>query len=478
MGLGPNGMGNFELPGGAERMSWEDAQAQGAGGRGAFTSGNDSPFRDYQNGLAARLSRQVNGEDSLSRLQLQDSTNQNIAQQRAMAAGAAPNNVAMAQRLAQQQTGSINQGFGHQAAQLGIQERNAAANALAGLSGQARGQDLQNNQFNAGMQLQNRGQNDQYSLGQGQLATANATGMQRGTMGYEGNQTTRYGIDKQYPEQSGSDQLWGMLGAVAPYAAMAFMADGGVATEPTEAIVGEAGPEAILPLGDLIGANAKRPEAGSLASLNAPEDDAWKQDYLRTLASQPPKSKDAATNAVSQGLGTFMMLKGMKDKKGGANPAEQQALAGQANKPSLVGIDSQMQPTIRPPTIMGNGGIVTKPTHTIIGEAGPEAVVPLDKLPALVERLQQSVGRPQAVAGDYQPAPARQHADILQRSLHGPVGESRSDVSVVSHERDPIRERPWQAMAQAEAAQRAADEAQAQANYLRRFSTQNYGVNR
>lgn len=339
---------NYNLPGSFERGGYFNGQMETAhdpNQRGANLSGNNSGFRNYQNDLAARLSRQVNGEESLSRLQLQDATNNSMAQQRSMAASASPGNTAMAQRLAMQQQGAANQGFGHQAAMLGIQERNAAANALGGLSTAARGQDLQNNQFNAGMQAQNRAQNDQYGLGMGQLALGNAMGQQRGGMAYEENQTNRRGQDLNIPPPvSPGERIMGGLEAVAPYA-------------------------------------------------------------------------------------------------------------------------------------LAKGGIVTQPTHAIIGEAGPEAVIPLQHLPELIARLQQSVnhhagmvaGRTKMAAPD--PRAEQVRAATIQERLKSPV-------SVVSHERDPIRERPFQASAQAENAQRAANEAQGQADYLRRFASQNYGVNR
>jgi len=426
-------MDNFNLPGWQARDAWSENQAVQAHNRAAPQSANDSQFRGYQDSLAQRLSRQVNGEDSLSAIALRNSTNQNLAQQRAMAASASPGNVAMAQRMAQQGAGTINQGYGAQAAQLGIQERNAAANALAGLSGQARTQDLQNNQFNAGAQLANRGQNDQYALGQGQLALANATGQQRGTMGYEANQTQRYGIDKNAPkEPSWWEKGIGMAAQLAP---LAFMAEGGVATSPTEAIVGEAGPEAILPLGALINGTQKRaalpgsPEALSqLTQSDNAHHDARLQ-YAQSLAASHTNDQDPIASGIAKGIGNFLMVKGAKANDA-ASGAMKNALYQQASRPQLASLDEGMQPMIRQPTLMANGGIVTKPTRTIIGEAGPEAVVPLDKLPALIDRLQQSVGHTSNMVArdnDYEPPQAQKHAQLLQRSLHDSPPAVQSD---------------------------------------------------
>lgn len=451
---GSDPMGNFNLPGWSDRNAYAENQMVTAGGRAAPQSANDSQFRGYQDSLAQRLSRQVNGEDSLSQYALRNSTNQNLAQQRSMAASASPGNVAMAQRLAQQGAGSINQGYGAQAAQLGIQERNAAANALTGLSSQARGQDLQNNQFNAGAQLANRGQNDQYSLGQGQLALANAAGQQRGSMGYEANQTQRYGIDKNAPKEPA---WWEKaLGYGAQLAPLAFLADGGVATEPTNAVVGEAGPEAILPLGDLIGAAQKRATPGALQPLSAlsqqPVDHHERRmQYLSSMAQSNANSSDPIARGIGAGMGAYSAIKGHQKS---TTPAIQSGLSQQTqDRPQLGGVD-QGYDMIRPPTLMAQGGIVTKPTNTIIGEQGPEAVVPLGKLPGLIDRLQQSVAQPTAVAGDvYAHSREPMRADRVQERV-----PTRSPVSLVSHERDVMAEDPFVLEARArEAEERARD---------------------
>jgi hypothetical protein len=238
---------NFNLQGADDRANFTAGQAYGAQNRQAPQAA-DSSFRGDQQALVDRLRGQMNGQDSLSALQLRDATDQNIAQQRAQAASASPGNAAMMQRLAAQNIGRMNQGYGAQAAQLGIQERNAAANALAGVAQGARGQDLQHNQFNAGAQLQQRGMNDAYAQGMTGLNLGNAQGQLAGSMGYEGQQTARRGQDLGQPVQPANwERLVSAAGSVAPF----FMARGGVVTQPTHAIVGEAGPEAIIPLAQL-----------------------------------------------------------------------------------------------------------------------------------------------------------------------------------------------------------------------------------
>jgi hypothetical protein len=128
--------------------------AAAAGRRDAPTSA----WEQDQRGLAGYLQGQMSGQNSLSREQLRQDTGRNMAMQQALAASANPQNAAMAQRMASQNAGRINQGMAGQAAMAGIAERNAAANAYGGLAGQARGQDMQG-------YFQQQGANDAMWLG-------------------------------------------------------------------------------------------------------------------------------------------------------------------------------------------------------------------------------------------------------------------------------------------------------------------------
>lgn len=245
--VGAADRGNFHLPGADARGDFLRGGAENAQLRQA-PQAEQSSFRGDQASLINRLRGQMNGEQSLSNLQLRGATDGNIAQQRSLAASATPGNAAMMQRVASQNIGRMNQGFGHQAAQLGIQERNAAANALGAVTGQARQQDNDMSRFNAGAQLQQRGMNDQYTLGMSGLEMGNAELQQRGGMGYEQQQTQRRGQDLGVPTQPQNwERIVGAAGGIAPL----FLAKGGVVTRPTNAIIGEAGPEAVIPLAKL-----------------------------------------------------------------------------------------------------------------------------------------------------------------------------------------------------------------------------------
>lgn len=181
---------NFDLPGGdAARARDEGLGAQY--GMRAAPQAADSAFRQYQMSQANRLQNLASGADSVSARQLKQQQAQLGNQQASMVAGAAPQNAAAAQRMAMQNQARGAQGLAFNQALAGIQERNAATGALAGLAGQARGQDLGLNQFNVGAQLQQTGLNDaaQNSAYNRQLGYAQA--QQQGGMGYEQQRTQR-----------------------------------------------------------------------------------------------------------------------------------------------------------------------------------------------------------------------------------------------------------------------------------------------
>lgn len=133
---------NAQLGSGGQWGQAGMAQANRSGAQGNSAWSGDQRF------LADHLRGQMSGQNSLSVEQLRQDSGRNIAMQQALAASAGPQNAAMAQRMASQNAGRINQGMAGQAAMAGIAERNAAAQALGGLAGQARGQDM-SQQFGA-----------------------------------------------------------------------------------------------------------------------------------------------------------------------------------------------------------------------------------------------------------------------------------------------------------------------------------------
>lgn len=224
--------GNFQLPG-AAAMSNRDNYIGGGAGRDA------QGWQNTQHSVANNLYDQMRGKDSLSALQLRQASDQNIADQRSMAASATPGNAALMNLQAMQGAGRINQGYAGQAAMAGVAERNAAAQTLGGLATAGRGQSLGQQDSAYGRQLQNAGM------------------QQQGNQAYEANRTSRYGASLGVPTMGEA-----VLGAAAQGAKFAAMAKGGVVDSPTHALVGEAGPEAVIPLAQLPSLMAQMQQAG------------------------------------------------------------------------------------------------------------------------------------------------------------------------------------------------------------------------
>jgi hypothetical protein len=213
---------NYQLPG-AQGMSERDAAlGQQYGLRGAPQAADSAQFRNYQNTLANMLNSRATGATSLSALALQRGQGQLARQQRGMMAGAAPQNAALAQRMGMQNTARGQQGLAYGTAMAGIQERDAAAQALAGLAGQARGQDIGLNQFNVGAQLQQTGLNDQAANNAYNRQLANAGMQQGGGIAYETQRGQRAGIQMQQPTQGEE-----LLGLGMGIAGMAMQGGGG-----------------------------------------------------------------------------------------------------------------------------------------------------------------------------------------------------------------------------------------------------------
>jgi len=149
----------FEMPGYAARDASLNEFAQTRGG---------GEFRQGQSDLVRALQRQASGQDSFSQEQLRQNFGRLMAGQQSAVAGASPQNAAMAMRMGMQNQGQLGQQMAGQQALAGIAERNAANQALGGVLGQGRGQDIQ-----------------AYTNAQ-QLGLQNAQGQMNGQMGLAG----------------------------------------------------------------------------------------------------------------------------------------------------------------------------------------------------------------------------------------------------------------------------------------------------
>lgn len=130
-------------------------------------------FRNQQLELAKMLMGQATGQgDSLAQQQLQQATDQNIAQQRALASSARGVNMGLAQRLAQTGAGQAQQQLAGQSAIARLQEQQGAQNMLGNVLGQGRSGDINVGQLG----VMQRGQDiqNQQALNQQELEWAKA----------------------------------------------------------------------------------------------------------------------------------------------------------------------------------------------------------------------------------------------------------------------------------------------------------------
>ena len=111
-----------------------------------------SPFQAEQRQAFELLRRQAEQGDPVAREQLRQATGRLMAMQQAQAVSAAPQNAAMAARMASQNAARQQQALAGQTAMADIQARLGAVGQLGGLAGQARGQDIGRQQFLSGQQ--------------------------------------------------------------------------------------------------------------------------------------------------------------------------------------------------------------------------------------------------------------------------------------------------------------------------------------
>lgn len=160
----------------AQSQAVQMGAAQRAAGvnLGPAAQSADSSFRQGQQDTASYLNDLMTGKNSAAAVNGQMQASQLMAQQAALAASARPGQGGMAQRQAAQSGANLGAQLNSNTLAAQLQERANAASQLNGLLGTARGQDLSNNQFNAG-------QSNQMALGQGQLNSAtNIANMQSG----------------------------------------------------------------------------------------------------------------------------------------------------------------------------------------------------------------------------------------------------------------------------------------------------------
>ncbi len=119
----------------------EKEQRQGLLGMGQTGQANYNRLGTALNDQHGYMQRIARGEESVSAKQLADALQQNLGAQQSMAAGAAPQNAAMAGLHASRNAMNLGAGLAGQQAVAGIQERQAAQDALTRALLAQRGQD-------------------------------------------------------------------------------------------------------------------------------------------------------------------------------------------------------------------------------------------------------------------------------------------------------------------------------------------------
>jgi hypothetical protein len=117
-------------------------EAQKASGFADWSEGNVQGLSAEAAAQRDALRRLATGQDSYSAEQLRQNLGQNLAAQQSMAAGARPGNSAMAALNASQNAMRLGSGLAGQQALAGIQERQAAQDALSKMILGERGQDV------------------------------------------------------------------------------------------------------------------------------------------------------------------------------------------------------------------------------------------------------------------------------------------------------------------------------------------------
>lgn len=146
MGFFGDVAGIFGVGSGDPGNPYRNALSYNAGQQGQFGQGLQNQYMQNQAGIAntqGMLQGIASGQNSVSAEQLRQGLGQELAQQQSMAAGAAPQNQAMAARNAAMNMGQASYGMAGQQAMAGLQERQNALNTLAQMQMQQSGQNIQ-----------------------------------------------------------------------------------------------------------------------------------------------------------------------------------------------------------------------------------------------------------------------------------------------------------------------------------------------
>ena len=194
--------------------------------------GSTNDFRQAQLNQINGLQNVANGHDNTAQRMLQQQTQQNVANQFAMANSSRPGQQASAMRQAMNNAAQMNANANVQGAQLGLQQRMQAAGLIGNIAGQGAGQDInvagENARLGTQASIAGGQQATQRAISQGQLqGQANGQNIQaqnmnaQNTLGYgklQNNQwndvnTLQSGIGER-AKQSQQKMIEGIAGSI------------------------------------------------------------------------------------------------------------------------------------------------------------------------------------------------------------------------------------------------------------------------
>lgn len=318
----------------------------------------------------------------------------------ATVAGQAAINAASQNEANTLKTDTANQATGEQLDAAG--EAAAATRAGNVATNNQQTQQAENtNQYNQSTNSQQLNSQGQQTLGNARIAgntqnlnfqTGEQTQAQQGNETSTGQQIQNFGTQTGAANTStntagtianskaGQPSVLGqVLGGVSA-AAGAFLEDGGVITEPTEATLGENGPEAVVPASSL---QPKRTSYMGFLQNKLQNVDPNGNPIPQQPQMAPPNTGSAKQNNANQiGANLGKVARAGAQKYGGmgkdnqsSDNADDDATGGSDISSGIAsGGDSGMEDL---GSMFADGGVVNQPTLGTLGEAGPEAVMPL-----------------------------------------------------------------------------------------------------
>lgn len=312
---------------------------------------------------AIRATRDVlsGAAPSVAERQLQETLNQNVQQQNAVAAGARGLSAASARRQAAQNIARLNLDTGAKGALLRAQEQATARGQLGGLATDTRGQDIGLATSQAGFQQQAT-QSDA-----DRAVQENLTQARLGTDVSQSNAANATGIAQFNAGQA--NQRGNLQGQ------MQLQAAEGNAGRDVQQNVAQAGFQQQAGLANMGAVNDRASEQGRLTQGN--------QQFNATQGNQvATNNADRVLTGQGQDDRRASELRGSMISAGRSSAESE--LGGlrvdEEAKARRTGLVSNVAKSTAAAFGLAAGGVVTRPTLALVGEAGPEVVMPVSRV--------------------------------------------------------------------------------------------------